>query len=378
MFIKKSFAFLCLCFFLVSCQGQSQPPQEVNDNEANREVEQGLVLYNSTIEQSNADGNTLWRISTEKAIYAQDNQSAKIEEIVGNLFENNEIILKVKADRGEVTKEGKEIFLEGNILVIDPRNKAEFRGEEVVWKPEDNFLVVTGQDKIKASHEKLVVTAKEGIYNTKNQVLELSKDVFATTNKPTLQLTTEHLYWRIPQAKVIGNKPLNMIRFDEKIITDKLNSQQVEVDLNNSVAVISGNVEYQSIKPSLQAATTRVVWYYGDRIMESNQPTKLIQPDKGTTLTANFVKFNLEENQVYLQEGIYGETKDKESEIYADKMVWNVDNEEINAEGNVYYRQLNPDLNLKGIKAWGNLRDKNITVQGDNSTRVITNIYPEE
>ncbi len=378
MLIKKSLIFFCLCFLLISCQGDNQPPQEINNNDTNREVEQGLVLYNSTIEQSNANGDTLWRISTEKAIYSQENQSAIIEKIVGNLFENDQIIMKVSADGGEVAKEGKEIFLRGNILVIDPRNQAEFTGEEVVWKPEENFLVITGKDQIKASHEKLVVTAKEGIYNTQNQVLELNKDVLATTNKPTLQLKTQHLYWQIPQNKVIGNKPLNLLRFDDNIVTDKLDTQQIEVDLNTSVAVISGNVEYQSVKPSLQAATTRVIWYYGDRIMESNQATQLIQPDEETNLMANIVKFNLAENQVYLQDGVYGYTKDNDTEIYADKMVWNVDSQEINAEGNVFYKQLNPDVNLKGVKAWGNLKDKNVTVQGDSNTKVITNIYPED
>jgi len=301
-----------------------------------------------------------------------------IGKIVRNLFENDKIILKVSADAGEVTKEGKEIFLRGNILVIDPRNQAEFRGEEVVWKPEENFLVITGKDQIKASHEKLVVTAKEGRYNTQNQVLELNKDVLATTNKPTLQLKTQHLYWQIPQDKVIGNKPLNLLRFEDNIITDKLDTQQIEVDLNTSVAVISGNVEYQSVKPSLQAATTRIIWYYGDRIMESNQATQLIQPDQRTNLTANIVKFNLAENQVYLQDGVYGYTQDNATEIYADQMLWNVDSQEINAEGNVFYKQLNPDVNLKGVKAWGNLKDKNITVQGNDNTKVITNIYPED
>lgn len=378
MLIRKPFFFLCLCFLLVACQGNQETPQDVSDNNINREVEQGLVLYNSTIEQSNANGDILWRISTEKAIYSTDNETAKIENIVGNLFENDEIILKVSADEGEVTKEGKEIFLRGNILVIDPRNEAEFRGEEVVWKPEENFLLITGKDEIKASHERLIVQAKEGIYNTENQVLELNKDVLATTNKPTLQLTTQHLYWQIPQDKIIGNKPINVLRFDDNIVTDKLDTQQIEVDLNNNVAILFGNVEYQSVKPSLQAATSRVIWYYGDRILESNQATQLIQPDEGTSLTANIVKFNLTENRVYLQDGVYGYTKNNDSEIYADKMVWNVDTQEINAEGNVFYKQLNPDVSLKGIKAWGNLRDKNITVQGNENTRVVTNIYPED
>lgn len=376
MLIKKSLIFFCLCFLLVSCQGNNQLSQEISDSETKREVEQGLVLYNSTIEQSDANGDILWRISTEKAIYSQDNESAKIKKIVGNLFENNQVILQVSADEGEVTREGKEIFLRGNILVIDPRNKAEFRGEEMMWKPEENFLRVTGKEKIKASHEKLIVTAKQGIYNTKNQVLELNQDVLATTNKPNLQLTTEHLYWQIPDNKVIGNKPLNLVRYEDNLVTDKLNTQQIEVDLNHRLAIVSGNVEYQSLKPSLQAATARVIWYYGDRFMESNQATQLRHPEKGTNLTANIVKFNLAKNEVYLENGVYGYTEDNDLEIYADKIIWNVNNQEMNAEGNIFYKQLNPDVNLKGIRAWGNFQDKNITVQGDEKTKVVTNIYP--
>lgn len=377
MLIKRPFIFFCLCFLLVSCQN-NQPPEEINNNQTKREVEQGLVLYNSTIEQSDANGDTLWRISTEKAIYSQDNESAKIKKIVGNLFANNQIILKVSADEGEVTREGKEIFLRGNILVVDPRNKAEFRGEEVMWKPEEHFLKVTGKEKIKASHEKLVVTAKQGVYNTQNQVLELNQDVLAITNKPTLQLTTQHLYWRIPDNKIIGNKPVNLVRYENNIVTDKLNTQQVEVDLNNRIAVVSGNVEYQSLKPSLQGSTTRITWYYSDRHLEANQGTQLIQPEEGTKLTANIVKFNLGENRVYLEEGVYGYTKDKEVEIYGDKVLWNVDNQEINVEGNVLYQQKNPDMNLKGVKAWGSLKDKNMMVEGDGQTKVVTTIYLQE
>lgn len=377
MLIKKPFIFFCLCFLLVSCQN-NQPPEEINNNQTKREVEQGLVLYNSTIEQSNGNGDTLWRISTEKAIYSQDNESAKIKKIVGNLFANNQIILKVSADEGEVTREGKEIFLRGNILVVDPRNKAEFRGEEVMWKPEENFLKVTGKEKIKGSHEKLVVTAKQGIYNTQNQVLELNQDVLAITNKPTLQLTTQRLYWRIPDNKIIGNKPVNLVRYEDNIVTDKLNTQQVEVDLNNRIAVVSGNVEYQSLKPSLQGSTTRITWYYSDRRLEANQATQLIQPEEGTKLTANIVKFNLGENRVYLEEGVYGYTKDKEVEIYGDKVLWNVENQEINVEGNVLYQQKKPNMDLKGVKAWGSLKDKNMMVEGDGERKVVTTIYPQE
>ncbi len=378
MLFKKKISAIFLCFLLVSCQGNNQSEETDNSN-FKREIEQGLVLYNATLEQSNSRGQILWRLSTKKATYTQDKKSAILEDLTGNLFEKGKIILQVSAKTGEIKNDGKEIYLSGEIIAFDTRNKAEFKGQEVIWKPEENFMMMTGNKGIKANHTKLLASAKEAKYNTKNQILELSENIIANTRNPSLQLKTQHLYWKITENKLIGNSFLEMVRFDEnKLVTDKIKTDQAEIDLNNNIAIINGNVEYQSLKPPLQAATTRVIWYYGDRKVESNQATRLFQPEDNMTLTANTVKFDLEENQVYLHEGIYGQAVKNEVEIYADNLVWNLDNKEINADGNVYYKQINPDFNLRGVKAKGKLQDKNIIVEGNEANPVTTLIYPQD
>jgi lipopolysaccharide export system protein LptA len=363
---------------LISCQGNN-PSEEKDNSNFKRQVEQGLVLYDATLEQSNSQGQILWRLSTKKATYTQDKKSAVLEDLTGNLFEKGKIILQVSAKRGEIKNDGKEIYLSKEIIAFDTRNKAEFKGQEVMWKPEENFMVMGGEKGIKANHTKLVLSAKEAKYNTKDQIVELSKNIIANTRNPSLQIKTESLYWKIPENKLIGNSFLEMVRFDEnKLVTDKIKTNQAEVDLNNNIAIISGDVEYQSLKPPLQAATTKIIWYYGDRKVESNQATRLFQPEDNVTLTANIAKFDLEENQVYLHEGIYGQAVKNEVEIYADNLVWNLDNKEINADGNVYYKQINPDFNLRGIKAIGKLQDKNMRVEGNQENPVTTLIYPQE
>ncbi|WP_373479766.1 LPS export ABC transporter periplasmic protein LptC [Geminocystis sp.] len=377
MLFKNKISVIFLCFLLVSCQGNKQETQ-VKDTNFKREVEEGLVLYDATLEQSNADGKTLWRLSTKKATYTDDKKSAILEGITGNLFENGKIILQVSAKKGEVKNDGKEIFLSEEIIVFDPRNKAEFKSQEVIWKPEENVISMTGKKGIIANNAKLIVTAEKALYNTKTQLLELNKNIFANLRNPSLQLKTEHLYWQIPEDKIIGNTLLNMIRLDNKLVTDKIKSDQVEIDLNTNIAIINGNVEYQSLKPPLQGATSQIIWNFADRKMQSNQATKLLQPEDNMTLTANKVNFNLEENKVYLQEGIYGKAVKNEVEIYADNATWNLDSQEINADGNVYYKQINPDFNLKGIKAYGKLQDKQMTVEGNQANPVTTLIYPQE
>lgn len=380
MSLKKTFISLITCILLTSCQGNNSDQQvDGEDTEFKREIEQGLVLINSTIEQSSTQGEVLWRISADKAVYAEDNQTANLENITGNLFEKGEIILKIVAEKGKVTKDGQRIYLQGGIIALDPRNNAELKGEEVIWKPEEHILIMTGKDRVNANHEDLVISSNQVKYNTENQILELEGNIIGTTRKPTLQITTEHLFWRINENKIIGNKLLNITRYDEQnIITDKMKTDQAEIDLKNNIATLNGNIEYQSLQPALQAATQRITWYYDSRWIEAINTTKLVQPEENLTLTANIVKFNLDKNEVYLQEGVYGESNNKESEIYGDMIIWNTETKNIYGEGNIYYKQQNPELNLRGAKAYGNLGAKNITVQGDSTQRVVTNIFPKD
>lgn len=374
---KNKISAIFLCFLLISCQGNKSSEKTENSN-FKREIEQGLVLYNATLEQSNSDGKILWRLTTKKATYTQDKKSAVLENLTGNLFDKGKIILQVSAQKGEIKNDGKEIYLSGEIIAFDTRNKAEFKGQQLMWKPEENFMIMAGDKGIKANHTKLIASAKEAKYNTKDQIVELSKNIIANTKNPPLQLKTEHLYWKIPENKIIGNNLLEIVRYQDKLVTDKIKTNQAEVDLNTNIAIINGDIEYQSLKPPLQAATTRIVWNYGDRTMESNQATRLFQPEDDVTITANIAKFNLEENQVYLHEGIYGQAVKNEVEIYADNLVWNLNNKEINADGNVYYKQINPDFNLKGVKAIGKLQDKSMKVEGNQENPVTTLIYPKE
>ncbi len=225
MIFKNTISILCLCFLLLSCQNNKSVEIEQN-SQFKREVEQGLILFNSTLEQSNAEGKILWRLKTEKAVYSPDKKTAKLEKLTANLFNEDVLILQLSADRGELRNDGKEIYLQENIVVVDPRNQAEFKGEQVVWYPEKNTMTMTGEKRVKANHSKLTVEAVKAIYNTENQVLELEKDVIATTKNPSLQLKTQSLSWQIEKDKVIGNEKLDLVRYEDKIVTDSIKNRQ--------------------------------------------------------------------------------------------------------------------------------------------------------
>jgi LPS export ABC transporter protein LptC len=370
----KKIISIILCLSLIGCQG-GKKEEEIQSNSPPREIETGLVLHNATLEQSNENGQPLWKLSTEKAVYSQDKKNATLENITGNLFSNGQLVLQLKAKKGEIKQDGEQVYLKEEIIAVDPRNKAELKASELEWKTGENIVIL--RNGIKGNHAQLTVSAKEGIYHTQEQRLELGGEIIAVTKNPQLQLKTEHLYWEIPQSKVKGDRPLKMIRFQDKIVTDQVTTDQAEVDLKTNTATIRGNNEYKSLEPPLSIASNEIIWQYKNRLVMSNNPIKIIQTGDYMELTANQATVDLGNKMAILDKGIYGEASQKEVKIYGDQGAWNIATDQVEITGNVYYQQINPDFNFSGANAYGSLQDKSIVVTGDNQTKVVTEIYPK-
>jgi LPS export ABC transporter protein LptC len=134
--------------------------------------ETSLSLENATLEQSNADGELLWKIQVDEAEYSPDRKKAALTAVKGNIFQDGKVVLQVKADKGEIQRDGAEIFLKDNVVAVDPRNKAVIRSGEVEWQPQESLLIV--RKNLRGSHPQLEASANEGKYNTREQKLELT------------------------------------------------------------------------------------------------------------------------------------------------------------------------------------------------------------
>jgi LPS export ABC transporter protein LptC len=373
----KNFLLLSLLLLVISgCQSTSSPNKQVQTEPKPEEKDSRLTLNNATLEQSNSEGKLVWKIQVKKATYSQNNQIGKLEVIKGNLYENGQLVLHVSADTGEVNKEGEEIFLRGNITANDPRNGAIIKSEEVEWQPQNKVLMV--RNNLHGNQEQVSAKAREGRYHTQAQKLELIGQVEARKREPKLQLKGEHFFWEIPQKKIKTEKPISLVRFKDQVVTDQATANRGEVDLQANQITIQDNIEYRSVEPPLAISTSRLVWNYRDRLVSSDVPSQLYHRQELVRITSNQTSVDLNSNMAYLQNGVQGINEKSDAKLYGNQVTWNIKGRLIEAVGNVAYEQVKPDkFNFTGDKAVGSLEENTLVVTGNNSERVVTEIFPE-
>jgi LPS export ABC transporter protein LptC len=375
LWLGKGFI-LYLLIHLSACQPPDPVPQKEAEQPTQEELDSRLTLNNATLEQANAQGQTLWKIQVNKATYSKDKKTAHLEKVKGNLYQDGKVVLYVSADKGLIEEDGKKIFLRENITGTDPRNGVVIRGDEVEWHPQENVFMI--RKNLRGTHAKLQASAKEGRYYTKQQRLELIGDILATIKEPALQLKTNYLSWDIKNQFVRGDQPLTIVRFKDKTITDQISANLVLANLKEGIATLQNNVQYKSFDPPVQIATNQVSWNYKARLIGANSPVKIFQYKDNITVTGNRAHVDLNQKMTILSEGVQSINQSQPSKLYSNQLVWNMDTQMVEASGNVIYEQANPKMNFTGETAIGIIKNNSLILNGNTSDRVVTEIYPEE
>ncbi|MEC4985485.1 MAG: LPS export ABC transporter periplasmic protein LptC, partial [Oscillatoria sp. PMC 1076.18] len=376
-FLITQAASLVLLFLLLgitACQPKSKTEKqlkaEINSTPEENLSEGGLVLDNASLEQADDEGNTLWKIQAKRAVYDEDNKVAKIEQIEGSLFQEGEVVLKISANSGEIDREGTKISLQNQIVAVDPRNGAVIRGEEVQWLPKEDLLLVN--DKLSGSNPQFSASAKSGRYLTRKQHLELVGDIKATAKELSLKMKSERLTWLVKEEKVLGSSPIQIDRYQEATITDRVVADNSEVNLNTKIVNLRNNVELKSIETGekaqpLQIATNSAIWNPEAETVMADKPLRIVYPTEKITLTANRGLVDLNQEVARLSDGVEGISLNNQANLTASQLTWDIPTQKIQAMGNVFYRQADPPFSVSGPRAVGKLQDQSIVVSGGNS-----------
>jgi LPS export ABC transporter protein LptC len=370
-----AFTFCLFAFALLSaCKDQSRTENKIKQDTSATEIEGSLVLKNVTLEQADEKGRPLWKVKAKEAIYTKDKKTARIENPAGDLFQDGKVVLRVSADSGEIEEDGQKVFLKGHITATDTRNGAVLRGEELEWRPKDDLLIV--RNNFKGNHPQLQASAKEGRYFTRKQQVELIGQVAALSKDPDLQMKTEHLLWEIKEQKVIGDRRLQMERYKAKTVTDRVEADKSEVNLQTKIATLKQNIQLTSIDPPLLMSSNSAVWNLKTQTVVSDQPVRIVHQKEKVILTANQGQIDLERKVANLTGGVQGVGSRNQANLYANQLTWEIQTQNIQASGNVIYQQVNPPFNTTGSTAVGKLQDQSVVVSSGTGNRVVTEIIP--
>ena len=375
VFIWKRFIVCFLTIALLSaCQSSTRTAKKIQKDTAATEIEGSLVFNNVTLNQADEKGTPLWQVKAKKATYIKDKKIANIEQPTGDLFQDGKLVLRVSADSGEVHEDGEKVLLKGHIIATDTRNGAVLNGDELEWFPKQDLLWV--RNNLKGSHPQLQATGNEGRYFTRQEQLELQGKVAAIAKDPDLQMKTEHLIWQIKEKKLIGDKRMQMERYKDKIVTDRVESDLSEYNLTTKIAILKKNIQLTSIDPPLLIASNSAIWDVKGQTVLSDQPVKIIHQKEQVVITGNEGRVDLVRRVANLTGGVQGVGSRNQSQLYATQMRWDIPTQNIDASGNVIYKQLNPPLNVTGATAKGKLQDQSIVVNSGSGSRVVTEIIP--
>jgi LPS export ABC transporter protein LptC len=361
---------------LSACSGGTNQQLQAQKDKANRKpIEGNLVFNNFTLDQADERGLPLWQVKAKQASYTQNKKRAKVEKPTGKLFQDGQLVLEVSADRGEVWEDGKQVFLQGQIVAKDPRNGTVMRGQQLEWRPQEDVLIVRQQ--ITGTHAKIQATAREARYFTRPQQMELQGQIVAVSADPPLQLRTEQLIWQMPQQQVIGNSPIQIDRYQGKTITDRVAGNSGAVNLKTKTVTLKQNVQLKSINPPLDIVGDSAIWNLNAETVVSDSPVRIWHPQEELTATGNSASIDLRQKIAVLAGNVRAIEHRNRGTLATDRLRWNIATGQIQADGKVIYQQAKPPLKLTGASGLGKLQNQTFVVRGSGSSRVVTEIIPE-
>ncbi len=365
---------LALTFALFACGDQKQPVEKTTQETSavQAEVKRDLTFNDVTLEQSDEQGRPIWKVESKQATYSKDRKIAQVQNPTGQLFQDGKPVYQITALTGEIEQDGERLFLKGQIVAKAPQYNLVLRGNELEWRPKEDLLLVRNQ--LTGTHPQVQAVAQEARVRSRKSLIELQGGVQANASDPSLQMRTEHLIWQIRDQKLIGDRPIQIDRYQDKKVTDRATANQGEVNLATKVATLKQNAHISLLEPPMQITSDSFKWNMNAETVVADRPVQIVQRQQQVTVNADRGRLDLSKEVAYLNGNVKGVGQRRQT-IEAQMLTWYLSSEEMEANGNVAYTQVEPPASLTGQKAFGKLQEQNIVVSGG---RVTTKIVPQE
>ncbi|HEY9629217.1 MAG TPA: LPS export ABC transporter periplasmic protein LptC [Coleofasciculaceae cyanobacterium] len=378
---KPAILLLLLTLFVVNtgCKQSNQAAKKLaEDSSAAQQASSNLTFDNITLEQAAEDGQTLWKVKAKQAVYSPDQKVATVTSPDGDIYQDGKPIYHVQAQKGEVLRDGDRIFLRGQVVATDLKTGAILRGDELEWRPKPDVMIVRGN--LRGTHVKLKMSADQARVMNKQRRMELSGKVIALTQQePKARMQSEHLIWSMDKDLVTIDRPVQVQRIQGDRAIDQAEGKQAEVNLASKIVKLQQNANLILLDPPLQIAGNSLNWDMNQQTLVADQPVTVVHRQQQITITANQGQMDLKSKIGRMNGSVHAVDPQNQSELFTDRLVWNMPTQRMDAEGNITYNQNDPPATLRGARALGRLDNKTMVVTGGpgGDNRVVTEIVPE-
>jgi LPS export ABC transporter protein LptC len=373
--IPLNLALITLLVGTTACGNRNRAAERfAEETKEAQKFDSNLTFKNITLEQANEKGQLLWKVNAEEAVYAKDKKTATVQKPKGELFQDGKAVFKIEAQRSEIQEDGKSILMKGQITATDVRDGSVLKGNELEWRPAEDVLII--RNGFNADHKQVQLAAKEGRFLTRARKVEVTGQIVAQVKEPTLQMRGERLAWEIQNQKIWSDRPIQVDRYENKQVTDQGSAEQTEVDLKTKVVNLRQNARIALKQSNTQISGNALAWNIDQKTLAASEPLTIVNAAQQVRLTANQGNMQIDQQVATLTGNVRGVGERNGAQLSADRVVWYLTTQQFQANGNVSYRQSNPPFSIAGPQASGKLDDQQVAVQGSQEGRVEIQITP--
>jgi LPS export ABC transporter protein LptC len=385
--------------------------QQKKDTGKNTATENTLSIDNFSLEQANPDGQLWWKLQAKQANYTIDRKIAKVKDLSGELYQDGKVVMRLSAKTADVEQDGEKVLLRGDVTANETRNQLVVVSQELEWRPNEDLLTISKN--IKATHPKAQATGDRGKYISRQQKLEMFDKIVAVMPSENVKLQTTYLLWQVDTAQISSDQAVQVDRFKENQPVEHVDADNIAYDIEGQIAklgskagskvkfnsieqamkveasnaswavktnivTLQNQIRFDGTKPILQVTASSANWNINKQLITVSSALEIYHQAEQATFNAASGSLNLSKNIATLNGGARGFSTRNKAKLQADNITWNIDSQQLDAQGKVRYQQTEPALVVSGATALGKLQDQSVIVSGNGKDLVETQIVPSE
>lgn len=278
-----------------------------------------LIYEDITLTQARPDGAILWRLQARLAEYESPPEngaapvqlgSAHLQAVQGEFFDEDNRAIRTRAEQGSAYPGERRLELRGQVEVESERDNLRLEAQRVEWLPEQRRLQAEGQVKV--------------------ELLD-------------------------GQGSLQG----------ERLLVD---FGQAQMQLENWDPTQPVRAEYRD--PDLELAASRFLWQFGVGEVQAVGSVEVYAPLQALRLRGEQLRAPLPFAELRLLDNVKAKAEQTGQELEAQEIRWRIGSTQLQARGNVRYRQPGQALTVRGNQGILDWQANTARIQGNSQTQL--------